>query len=223
MKRINRYASLRIPTSIDYEYSVNTRKRCKKWELYRRRCVKNIENIKNKKLSVICYVMDGRLVISCPLCHNNVDFSDIGSRRYSHCKTCGCIYDKESNVAMKYYRRYLPEAYQEVMNKRLNNKNTRNRLKIKHQKEAEEAYIKMLYPQITVWNENGIEEIITNITKEIRESNDFTIQEKDILIKLQIHPDKYRLLKKLNVNFCEYNSESIEGLMIECNNKERGD
>ena len=49
MKRINRYASLRIPTSIDYEYSVNTRKRCKKWELYRRRCVKNIENIKNKK------------------------------------------------------------------------------------------------------------------------------------------------------------------------------
>ena len=223
MKKINRYAVLRIPTSIDYEYSVNTRKRTKKWELYRRRHIKRMENIKNKKLSVICYVTDGKLAIKCPLCHNIINTSNIGSRRHGRCETCGCIYDKESNVAMKYYRRYLPKVYQEIEVRRLSNKNARNRFKMKHQKEQEDSYLKKVYPLITVWNKDGKEEIITNITKEIKESAELSSSQKDVLIRLQIPAEKYRLLQKLGVDLVMSISDSVDEGLEKCNNQKRGD
>ena len=222
MKRINRYAIIRIPSSIDYEYSVNTRKRIKRWELYRRRHIKNMENIKNKKLSVTCYVTSGKFVISCPLCHNTIDLNDIGSRRYGHCKICGCIYDKESNEALKYYRRYLPEAYQEITVRRLNNKNARQRLKMKHQKEQEDCYLNTIYPLITICKEDGKERIITIITKEIMESKELTIAQKEALIRLQIPIDRYKLLQKLGVDIVPFVSESVDVENEKCNNQERG-
>ena len=222
MKRINRYAALRIPKKLDY-YDSTLRRLYLKLKKERRRRCDNKRNIKTLKLSVRCYVNSRELIVCCPVCHSIIDQNIIGTRRYVRCNICDCIYDCESKAALKCYYKYFPEAYKKIRNRRINNQIARNRLKIKHQEEADEAYTKKLYPQITVWNENGIEEIITNITKEIRESNDCTTQEKDILTKLQILPKTYRLLKKLGVDFRRYNSESIEDLSVECNNKERGD
>ena len=222
MKKINRYAILRIPTNIDYERSVNMKKRIKKSKLYRRSHIRNIEIIKNNKLSVICYAVDGKPIISCPLCHKAISLCDIGLGRYSCCKTCGCIYDKESNKALKFYKKYLPKSFHEIEVRRLNNKNNRYRLKEIHQKEQNDRYIKQLYPLITVMNKNGHEIIITKVTKMIQETDWLCNYEKKILARFQMPVERYASLKKLGVNFTTDSSESVGNDKEKYNNYKGG-
>ena len=235
MKRINRYAALRIPKELDYEHSVITVKQLKKTRISKRRRINDEKTVKNQKLSVICYVKNGKLIISCPVCHSVLNKNQVGCERYRNCKICDCKYDLESKQALKYYYKYLPETYKKIDERRTKNRADRYRLKAKHQEEEKTQYYKQLYPQITVWNENGKEEIITNITKELRESDDLTQNEKLALIHLQIPLEKYKILKTLDIktisyitdpideNFMKRFSESVNNNMKECNNREKGD
>lgn len=235
MKRINRYAALRIPDNLDYEHNINTMKMQKQKKAQKRRRFAYIEDMKNKKVSAVCYFSNGTLLLRCPSCYKIILPDLIRYKRYKRCNNCGFLCDTQSKEVLKCYHRHHPIFYQKIYDRRLNNRSTRHRLKKKHQEEKEKKYLKDIYPQITLWNENGKEEIITNITKEIRESDDLTENEKIALISMQIPLEKYRILQELDVKmisiilkeeserYRKRISESVKDKMKECNNRQKGD
>lgn len=197
MKRINRYAALRIPTELKYEYQLWNLKR--KSRLYKLQRDSKVTAIKHKKLDVVPIFLDGLLELKCNSCTHLFPTQNIDMFKHKYitcpeCKTKNRIISKE---LIKYYIAFEPEIYHFLCRlKEIRRQAKKNK---KQQKDDREPMLTIM----TIKDISGKEKeiIVTKITKELLESKDITDNERNVAIQFQMPVDRLKLLRKLGVSF----------------------
>lgn len=197
MKRINRYAALRIPPELGYEYQLGNLKRNSR--LYKLRRDSKLTAIKHKKLDVVPILLDGLLELKCNSCTHLFPTQNIDMFKHTYvmcpeCKTKNRIISKE---LITYYTAFEPEIYHFLCRlKELRRQAKKNK---KQQKDDREPIITIMIIKDISGKEK--ETIVTKITKELLESKDITDNERNVAIQFQMPVDRLKLLRKLGVNF----------------------
>lgn len=204
MKRINRYAAVRLPVEIDFMYQHN------------KNVIKNNKTKVNRKIySAIPIITTDGLILNCYYCHNKLDISDIHNSKctYIRCRNCKNKNKVISKKMYEYYIAYSSDLYNFIKKKHEAIKQHRI---VKNVDPMKYSNIDPKEPLITVViNEDGKEEIVTTITKKILEANDLTDKEKEVAIALQTTPEMVRLLRTLGVYYdelvydCVFNQQKV--------------
>ncbi len=197
MKRINRYAALRIPIELDYKYQLEKLKRNS--TLYKLQRDSKITTIKHKKLDVVPILLDGLLELKCNSCTHLFPTQNIDmfKRKYITCQECKTKNRIISKELIKYYIAFEPTIYHFIC--RI--KEIRKQIK-KNKKQPKDDREPMI-TAMTIEDQQGnlIEKIVTKITKELLEATDITDNERDVAIQFQMPVYKLKLLRKLGVSF----------------------